>query len=66
MSRGDGRVYLRGNVYFACYYLRGKQFRESTGETDEQKALKFLKTRLKEVHADEIGRGRSSHQRIKN
>jgi integrase len=55
MSRGDGRVYLRGNLYWACYYLRGTQHRESTGEADEQKALKFLKARLKEVHADEIG-----------
>ena len=55
MSRGDGRVYLRSNVYWACYYLRGTQYRESTGEADEQRASKFLKARLKEVHADEIG-----------
>jgi integrase len=55
MSRGDGPCYLRGSVYWVCYYLRGTQYRESTNETDEQKALKSLKARLKEVHADEIG-----------
>ena len=55
--RGDGRVYLqpRSAVWWSCYYLRGKQYRESTGETDEQKARKFLRNRLKEVHADELG-----------
>src|SRR4029077_2343818 len=36
-------------------YLRGKEYRETTCETDEQKALKFLKRRLKEVGADQIG-----------
>jgi len=35
--------------------LRGKEFRESTGETDPHKAEKFLKRRLKEVGADQIG-----------
>jgi len=42
-------------VYWCSYYLRGKQHRQSTGETDEKKAGKFLKNKLKEVHADEIG-----------
>jgi integrase len=55
--RGDGRIYPRkGSTFLWCaYYLRGKQYRESTGETDGAKALKFLKRKLKEVHADEIG-----------
>lgn len=55
--RGDGRIYQRqGSPFLWCaYYLRGKQYRESTGETDQQKAEKFLKRKLKEVHADEIG-----------
>ena len=55
--RGDGRVFQRtGSPFWWCaYYLRGKQFRESTGETDEKKALKFLQGKLKEVHADQIG-----------
>jgi len=35
--------------------LRGKQYRESTGETDQVRAEKFLKGRMKEVGADQIG-----------
>lgn len=55
--RGDGRIYLRkGSPFYWCaYYLHGKQYRESTGETDDQKARKFLNKKLKEVHADQIG-----------
>lgn len=55
--RGDGRIYRRsGSLFWWCaYYLRGRQYRESTEETDEQKALKFLRNKLKEVHADQIG-----------
>jgi integrase len=55
--RGDGRIFQRsGSPFWWCaYYLRGKQYRESTGEADEQKALKYLRCKLKEVHADQIG-----------
>ena len=53
--RGDGRIFLRGATFWCAYYLRGKEFRESTGETDEKKALNFLRIRLKEVGADELG-----------
>jgi integrase len=53
--RGDGRIFLRGTTYWASYYLRGKEFRESTGETEPDRAAKFLRNRLKEVHADDIG-----------
>jgi integrase len=55
--RGDGGIYQRTGsaVYWCSYYLRGKQYRQSTGQTDEKKAQKFLKAKLKEVHADEIG-----------
>ena len=57
-TRGDGRVFTRkGSAFLWCaYYLRGKEFRESTGETDQQRAEKFLKRRLKEVGADQIGK----------
>jgi integrase len=56
-SRGAGRIFSRkGSALLWCaYYLRGKEFRESTGETDTNKAEKFLKRRLKEVGADQIG-----------
>lgn len=55
--RGDGRIYQRpgSSLYWCAYYLRGKQYRQSTGETDEKQAQKFLNRKLKEVHADEIG-----------
>lgn len=55
--RGSGRIFrYKGSVYFWCgYYLRGKEYRESTRETDPIKAEKFLRHRLKEVGADQIG-----------
>ena len=55
--RGDGRIYQRSgsSLWWCAYYLRGKQYRQSTGETDKGKAHKFLNRKLKEVHADEIG-----------
>jgi len=56
-TRGEGRIFQRhGSTSWWCaYYLRGKEYRESTGETDEKKAHKVLARRLKEVHADQIG-----------
>lgn len=53
--RGNGRIYLRGQIWWAAYYLRGKEYRESTGESDEKKAGNFLKHRLREVGADQLG-----------
>ena len=56
-TRGDGRIFQRKgtSLWWCAYYLRGREYRESTSETDEQKARKFLKRRLKEVGADQIG-----------
>ena len=59
--RGDGRIFQRGPVWHVAYCLRGKEYREPAKDklgrsvTDEAEARKFLKSRLKEVHADEIG-----------
>jgi integrase len=55
--RGNGRIFRRPNssMWWAAYYLRGKEFRESTGTADEVKAGKFLQGKLKEVGADQIG-----------
>jgi integrase len=55
--RGDGRIYKRpgSSLWWCQYSLRGKVYRQSTDEPDEGKALKFLKRKLKEVHADQIG-----------
>ena len=55
--RGEGRIFRRRrSPFWWCeYYLHGEEFRESTKETDEKRALKYLKRRLKEVGADQIG-----------
>ena len=55
--RGNGRIFRRKNsaMWWAAYYLRGQEYRQSTGETDEVKAQKFLQHKLKEVGADQIG-----------
>jgi integrase len=57
-TRGDGRIFTRkGSACLWCaYYLRGKEYRESTGTAEPDKAAKFLKRRLKEVGADQIGK----------
>lgn len=57
-SRGDGRIFSRkGTANLWCaYYLRGTEYRESTGTVDRQAAEKFLRRRLKEVGADQIGK----------
>ncbi len=56
-NRGNGRIYERkgSNLLWCAYYLRGKEFRESTGTSDPDKALRYLKRRIKEVGADQIG-----------
>lgn len=56
-QRGQGRIFPRkGSPYFWCaYFLRGREFRESTRETDPRKAERFLNRRMKEIGADQIG-----------
>jgi integrase len=59
--RGDGRIYQRGNVFWIAYYLRGEKFREPARDKDNRPindakaAEKFLRARMKEVAADQIG-----------
>ena len=57
MARGDGSLFKQRNsdVFWCCYYLRGKRFRQSTHETDEAKARKVLENKIMHVHADKIG-----------
>ena len=55
-TRGLGRIFQRGSVYWIAYYYRGKEYRESTeatGSKGETLARKLLKKRL-----GEMGRGR--------
>jgi integrase len=52
--RGMGSVYQRGEVWWVCYYYRGKQFRESahaSGKRGESVARELLKKRLGEIHS---------------
>lgn len=49
--RREGRVFLRGSVYWIQYYAHGQQIRESAKTTDEKTACKFLRKRLGEVGA---------------
>jgi integrase len=55
-ERGRGRIFARkGSAHLWCaYYLRGKEHRQSTGETDPGKAEKFLSRKLKDRDADLI------------
>jgi integrase len=46
MTRGDGRVYLRGATWWIAYNFRGNEFRESAKTKDEKVAKKFLQQRL--------------------
>jgi integrase len=55
MARGDGRIYRRGPTFWVCYYLRGRQFRESAHTSDPKEAVKCLKHRQKETGADQLG-----------
>lgn len=50
-TRGSGRIFLRGSIWWAQYYLRGQQIRVTTGEKNEKKAEKFLRRKLGEVEA---------------
>ncbi len=55
--RGNGRIFARkgSSSLWIAYYLRGKEYRESTGNADPKEAAKFLRRRLREVGADQIG-----------
>lgn len=47
-TRGQGRIYLRGEIWWIAYSRRGHEFRESAKTTDESKAWRLLDKRLKE------------------
>lgn len=48
-----GSVYLRGGTFWVKYYKWGKPYRESAKTNNEDKALRFLKFKLKQI---ELGR----------
>jgi integrase len=53
-ARGNGRVFLRGNIWWVSYCWRGKEQRESSKSTRPVDAERLLGPRLRE-----IGRGRT-------
>jgi integrase len=52
--RGDGRIFKRGETWWMSFYVDGREQRESTKTTQEEKARRTLRTKLKEVHAHEL------------
>jgi integrase len=52
--RGDGRLFKRGDIYWIAICVDGTEQRESTKTSDEKKAAKILRARVKEVHAHEL------------
>jgi integrase len=53
-QRGDGRIFPRGSKLWCGFYVDGVEHRESTKTNDPIKAEKYLRGRLKEVHAHEL------------
>ncbi len=53
--RGQGRVYQRGGMQWVAYCLNGKEYRESARTSEPKEAEKFLREKMKEVGADQIG-----------
>jgi integrase len=60
--RGDGRVFLRGTIWWIAYYGPGtdgmREYRESSGSESQKDAATLLRQRLREVgnHRDGIRR----------
>jgi integrase len=55
MGRGQGRVFQRGGILWIAYSLNGKEYRESAQTADLKEAERFLRGKIKEVGADQIG-----------
>jgi integrase len=52
--RGDGRIFTRGERWWVAFYVDGREQRESAKTKDEGTALKYLRKKLKEIHAHEL------------
>jgi integrase len=50
--RGDGRLWLRGDIWWIQYYVYGRQVRESSCSTREEVAVRLLARRRAEIEAD--------------
>jgi integrase len=52
--RGDGRTFKRRDTWWIAIYVDGREHRESAKTRDEGAAQKYLRRKLKEVHAHEL------------
>src|SRR5215471_3759723 len=52
--RGDGRIFKRGERWWIAFYVDGHEQRESAKTSSEEIAQKYLRNKLKEVHAHEL------------
>lgn len=52
--RGDGRIFKRGGTWWIAFYVDGREQRESARTNSEERAQKYLRNKLKEVHAHEL------------
>src|SRR5262249_29429534 len=53
-SRGDGRLFQRGGVWWIAYYHRGQEIRESAKTTSEHEARALLRERLRTAGTQEF------------
>ena len=53
--RGDGRLFERNGIWWIAYYHQGKEVRESARTTNEEKARKILRERVRNVANDRDG-----------
>lgn len=53
-KRGEGRVFLRGETWWCSYYHNGREIRESAKTTDERKAWRLLRERLRKAGTPEF------------
>ncbi len=56
-TRGLGRVFRRGGVFWIAYFVKGREYRESSGSAKRSTALALLKRRH-----EEAGKGRPLHE----
>src|SRR4051794_4963429 len=52
--RGDGRIFKRSETWWIAFYVDGREQRESAKTSSEEVAQKYLRRKLKEVHAHEL------------
>jgi integrase len=56
-TRGLGRTYRRGGLFWIAYYYHGREIRESSGSAKKKAAVDLLKKRH-----EELGRGRPARE----